>query len=40
MEAINALKQTKSDPDAMKKRLELNKRIAETKKKLESVSKK
>lgn len=37
VEAINALKQTKSDPDAMKKRLELNKRIAETKKKLESV---
>ncbi|KAJ8969563.1 hypothetical protein NQ314_001684 [Rhamnusium bicolor] len=37
LEAINAVKQTKSDPDAMKKRQELNKRIAETKKKLESV---
>ncbi|VEN46371.1 unnamed protein product [Callosobruchus maculatus] len=37
LEAINAVKQTKSDPDAIKKRQELNKRIAETKKKLESV---
>ncbi|CAH1956634.1 unnamed protein product [Acanthoscelides obtectus] len=37
VEAINAVKQTKSDPDAIKKRQELNKRIAETKKKLESV---
>lgn len=37
-EAINALKQTKTDPDALKKRQELNKRIAETRKKLESVS--
>nr|CAI5844427.1 unnamed protein product [Callosobruchus analis] len=37
LEAINAVKQTKCDPDAIKKRQELNKRIAETKKKLESV---
>lgn len=36
--AINAVKQTKSDPEAMKKRQLLNRRIAETKKKLESVS--
>lgn len=37
-EAINAVKQTKSDPEARKKREELSKRIAEAKKKLESVS--
>lgn len=37
-DAIEAVKQTKTDPDALKKRQELNKRIAETKKKLESVS--
>ncbi|XP_030764315.1 uncharacterized protein LOC115888674 [Sitophilus oryzae] len=36
IEAINAVKMTKSDPEAIKKRQELNKRIAETKKKLES----
>ncbi|XP_072381672.1 mitogen-activated protein kinase-binding protein 1 isoform X9 [Diabrotica undecimpunctata] len=36
-EAINALKQTKNDPDAIRKRQELNKRVAETRKKLESV---
>lgn len=36
-EAINAVKQTKSDPEARKKREELSKRIAEAKKKLESV---
>lgn len=39
MAAINAVKQTKSDPEAAMKRQMLNKRIAETKKKLESVSK-
>ncbi|XP_076254488.1 WD repeat domain 62 isoform X4 [Rhynchophorus ferrugineus] len=37
IEAINAVKQTKLDPEAIRKRQELNKRIAETKKKLESV---
>ncbi|ENN73251.1 hypothetical protein YQE_10147, partial [Dendroctonus ponderosae] len=37
LEAIKAVKQTKSDPEVAKKRQELNKRIAETKKKLESV---
>lgn len=37
-EAINAVKQTRNDPDTIKKRQELNKRIAETKKKLENVS--
>ncbi|KAL3271990.1 hypothetical protein HHI36_022458 [Cryptolaemus montrouzieri] len=36
-DAINAVKQTKSDPETLKVRQELNKRIAETKKKLESV---
>lgn len=38
MAAINAVKQTKSDPEAALKRQLLNKKIAETKKKLESVS--
>jgi hypothetical protein len=37
MAAINAVKQTKSDPEAALKRQLLNKKIAETKKKLESV---
>ncbi|KAL1501244.1 hypothetical protein ABEB36_006606 [Hypothenemus hampei] len=37
LEAIKAVKQTKSDPEVMKKRQELSKRIAEAKKKLESV---
>ncbi|XP_060533650.1 mitogen-activated protein kinase-binding protein 1 isoform X2 [Cylas formicarius] len=37
IEAINAVKQTRTDPEAIRKRQELNKRIAETKKKLESV---
>lgn len=37
-DAIEAVKQAKTDPDTMKKRQELSKRIAETKKKLESVS--
>ncbi|XP_074041740.1 WD repeat domain 62 isoform X2 [Leptinotarsa decemlineata] len=36
-EAIKAVKQTKNDPDAIRKRQELNKRVAETRKKLESV---
>lgn len=35
---INAVKQTKNDPEAIKKREELSKRIADTKKKLQSVS--
>lgn len=35
---INAVKQTKNDVEAIKKREELNKRIADTKKKLQSVS--
>lgn len=34
---INAAKQTRTDPDAAKKREELNKRIAATRKKLQSV---
>lgn len=34
---INAIKQTKNDPEAIKKREELSKRIADTKKKLQSV---
>ncbi|CAH1107788.1 unnamed protein product, partial [Psylliodes chrysocephalus] len=37
IEAINAVKQTKNDPDAMRRRQELSKRVAETRKKLESV---
>ncbi|CAH0549034.1 unnamed protein product, partial [Brassicogethes aeneus] len=37
VEAINAVKMTKNDPDAMRTRQELHKRIADTKKKLESV---
>ncbi|XP_056630117.1 mitogen-activated protein kinase-binding protein 1 isoform X3 [Diorhabda sublineata] len=37
LEAINAVKQTKNDPDAIRKRQELSKRVAETRKKLESV---
>ncbi|XP_045468515.1 mitogen-activated protein kinase-binding protein 1 isoform X11 [Harmonia axyridis] len=36
-DAINAVKQAKTDPETMKVRQELHKRIAETKKKLESV---
>ncbi|CAG9861239.1 unnamed protein product [Phyllotreta striolata] len=36
-EAINAVKQTKNDPDALRRRQELSKRVAETRKKLESV---
>lgn len=36
---INAVKQTRNDPEAIRKREELNKRIADTKKKLQSVSK-
>lgn len=35
---INAVKLTKNDPEAIKKREELSKRIADTKKKLQSVS--
>lgn len=38
MDVINAVQKTKSDPEAARKRQELNQRIAETKKKLESVS--
>ncbi|XP_049824929.1 mitogen-activated protein kinase-binding protein 1 isoform X3 [Aethina tumida] len=37
MDVINAVQKTKSDPEAARKRQELNQRIAETKKKLESV---
>ncbi|CAH1118398.1 unnamed protein product [Phaedon cochleariae] len=36
-EAINAVKQTKNDPDAIRKRQELNKRVADARKRLESV---
>lgn len=35
---INAAKQIKTDPEATKKREELNKRIEETRRKLQSVS--
>lgn len=37
VDIINATKQTKKDPETVKKREELAKRIADTKKKLETV---
>lgn len=38
LSVINAAKQTKNDPDTLKKREELSKIIADTKKKLATVS--